>query len=477
MPLFVVLHYKPTKRGFLNIDELFVELPSERDFRFKTKQGLFSFENLAIQLDKVFKWLDPLAKFNPINFLALKKCQKYIESHIAKTEDIFPALNYAALAFHAMGYAANHPVIRKSLNALKTFQQVCKKDLASVPKSLSHHEVTTLAELEFIHQQCCISPVWDTPWAALALLDSGVATDAPEVLKTGRYLLTKQITQTRGDWAKKNRFAKPGGWAFEFENDYFPDVDDTIAVLTLLFKCDLPNRELMDGFQLGLNWLKSMQSANGGWAAFDVNNSKAWVNRIPFSDHGACLDPPTPDITGRALELFGLLGEDKNTPFIKKALQFIFNTQDKTGAWWGRWGINYVYGTWCVLTGLATIGFDMKDMRIQQAVRWLKSTQHGDGGWGESPEGYKKHRYIPWHRSVPSQTAWALMGLIAAGEADSAEVKAGVEFLLRNQTATGEWHEPEFTGTGFPGHFYIRYHGYRHFFPLMALGKYRKAIL
>jgi squalene-hopene/tetraprenyl-beta-curcumene cyclase len=308
------------------------------------------------------------------------------------------------------------------------------------------------------------------------LVESGINTEHPALQKTAQWLLEKQITTVRGDWAIKNKRGLPGGWAFEFENDYFPDVDDTIEVLMFLYQCGLDDPERKKAFDLGFQWLMSMQSKNGGWAAFDVDNTLQIVNRIPFSDHGACLDPPTPDITGRMLEFLALIGHDKNSSEVKRAIKFIYREQTASGAWGGRWGVNYLYGTWCALQGLAAIGEDTLDWRILKARDWLLEVQNIDGGWGESCEGYRRGEYVPLKKSVPSQTAWALMGLIAAEKVLSPAVTKGVEFLVRRQNPDGGWEEKEYTGTGFPGHFYIRYHGYRHYFPLLALGKYRKAI-
>lgn len=474
-PLFIVLNRKPVKDIHFDLEELFVEVPKKRDYSFKTEKGLFSWENFFIQVDKVLKVFDPFARYNPLNLMAIQACKKYIEDHVSKTEDIYPALSYAAIAFSILGYGNDHPVIKKSLSSLQRFKQVSDKNLDMIPRSLDYHSYDELSENDIVYQQCCISPIWDTAWAGISLIDSGLAREHPQILESCRYLLEKQVKETRGDWAIKRPHAQAGGWAFEFENEYYPDVDDTLAVLTLLFKSNLPNRDMIESFDLGLAWIKEMQCKNGGWAAFDVDNELDLVNHIPFSDHGACLDPATPDITGRVLEFFGLVGEDMDSPAVKKALDFIFARQENNGSWEGRWGVNYLYGTWCVLTGLHSLGYDLKDPRVKQAVRWLKSIQNEDGGWGESPEGYHKGNYVPWHRSVPSQSSWAIMALIAVGEAESPEVKAGIHYLIEEQNTSGTWHEEEHTGTGFPGYFYIRYHGYRQYFPLMALGKYQQA--
>ncbi len=483
VPLLIVLEKKPRfKVPHATLDELFTEIPEQRDYSFKTQKGFFSLANVFVQINKVLKVTTPLIPFNPLTYKAIKKAEKWIRDHIAKTEDIYPAMAYSLLALKLLGRDLSDPTLQKCLKGLLLFQQFGNNDLPAVPCSLYTKDKKIKApeyyqinedQAEYIHQQCCISPVWDTPWTGMALLESGLNNDHPALLKAARWLISKQILDTKGDWGIKNKKAQAGGWSFEFENDYFPDVDDTIEVLSLLFKVDLPRPEMTEAFQRGLDWAVSMQSKNGGWAAFDVDNTADWVNQIPFSDHGACLDPPTADITARMLELFGMIGHSKDHPPCEKAIQFIFNQQENNGAWEGRWGVNYIYGTWCVLQGLAQMNIPNNDARIQKAVKWMKSVQNEDGGWSESCESYhlKKHVALPY--STASQTAWAILGLIAAGEGESEEVHRGIEYLLSTQLASGGWNELAHTGTGFPGHFYIRYHGYRHYFPLLAISKFK----
>jgi squalene-hopene/tetraprenyl-beta-curcumene cyclase len=384
------------------------------------------------------------------------KAEKWTREHIARTEDIYPAMAYGILALSALGYKNDDPTIQKALNGLKRFRQ--------------------REENGALHQQCCISPNWDTPWAGVALLEAGVLPDHPAVLKAARYMISKEVKDFRGDWAVKNPKGPAGGcWSFEFENDYFPDVDDTIEALHLLKRAALPPEEKDGPVARGLAWLLSMQSDNGGWAAFDRNNVSGWVNRIPFSDHGACLDPPTPDITGRMVELLASFGYAHDHAVIRRALDFLGRRQEPNGSWKGRWGVNFIYGTWCVLQGLAAIGRDLRAPDVRRAVTWLESVQNKDGGWGESCLSDARGVYVPLGRSTASQTAWAVMALLAAGERDSISVHRGVQWLTSHQTAEGGWDEAEFTGTGFPGHFYIRYYGYRYYFPTLALGKYFSA--
>jgi squalene-hopene/tetraprenyl-beta-curcumene cyclase len=445
---------------------------ANRSWKFPKQTSTFTLENGFLYLDKILK---NLLKFpNPFKGTSSNQCIQYIREHIEKTEDIYPAMAYSALALKALGFSSQDATIQKCLKGLFNFQQLCEGDLPHIPRVQTKEE--PLHATLYLHQQCCISPVWDTPWAGVSLLESGLNPEHPSLQKASDWLLKKQIKHVYGDWSIKNKKAKPGGWSFEFENDYFPDVDDTIEVLTLLYQTGLNSSEQKESFQLGLDWLLSMQSKNGGWAAFDVDNTLDLVNRIPFSDHGACLDPPTPDITGRMLEFLALIQFDKNSPVIKKAIQFIYKTQTSFGAWEGRWGVDYLYGTWCVLQGLAAIGENHQDSQILQAKDWLVKTQLPDGGWGESCLSYQQKQFVPLSASVPSQTAWATMGLLAVGEVDSVSVSRGIEFLLDRQNSHGCWDEKEYTGTGFPGHFYIRYHGYRHYFPLLALGKFQKRL-
>ncbi|PIR20554.1 MAG: squalene--hopene cyclase [Deltaproteobacteria bacterium CG11_big_fil_rev_8_21_14_0_20_47_16] len=473
IPLLMISEKKPVCElpEDLRLDELFVEAPAERKYHDDVKlSGYVSWENFFQQIDKALRLIQPLAP-KQVKSIAMKRCEEWISTHIMRTEDIYPAMAYAALALHTIGEPLTNPVIEKALEGLARFRQRNDGVLdASVP-----HEAHPKGAM--VHQQCCISPIWDTPWSATALLDSGFDPKSPALIKTGRWLIDKQITDCYGDWHFKNPDGEPGGWAFEFQNDYFPDVDDTIQVLTVLHRLGLPEKEKAHSIRRGLDWLISMQNDDGGWAAFDKNNSLELVNKIPFSDHGACLDPSSPDITGRVLELLSHFGYQKDDRIVRRAIRYLKKNQETNGSWFGRWGVNYIYGTWAVLTGLAAIGENLSSDYIRHAVQWLKSVQRTDGGFSESPESYNFRRYVPYGDSaVPSQTGWALMGLVAAGEARSDEARCAADWLIGAQLEDGTWDEPQFTGTGFPGHFYIRYHGYRHYFPLLALGRYQTAL-
>lgn len=479
VPLLVFMTIKPVVElsNFTNLDELFVGPVDKAKWSFSTDKGLITWEYFFLYFDKVLKFIEKIP-LKPLRKRAIDKCIEWTRTHVERTEDIYPALAYAALMFKSLGYSNDSPEIRKPFEALQRFQQCyATDDLPKLPDDSAETDAVLSGTTDrcVIHQQCCISPVWDTPWVMTALLESGVPDDSPALTKAARWLIARQITECHGDWAIKNMGAEPGGWSFEFENDYFPDVDDTIQVLNVLESVALPHQEKTEAIRRGYLWLLSMQNDDGGWAAFDRNNNLEVVNKIPFSDHGACLDPSSPDITGRAIELFGKRGYKAGDKPVRRAIDYIWHTQETSGCWWARWGINYVYGTWCVLTGLSQIGWDLSDERIRRAVGWLLATQRHDGGWGESPLGYEKKRYVPWHESVPSQTAWGLMGLVAAGEANSPAARRAVDWLTK-RCVDGSWNEAAYTGTGFPGHFYIRYHGYRHYFPVLALARFRKAI-
>ncbi len=473
------------------LDEIFIDPPDRRDFSFKTNKGFLSIESFFINIDKLLKLYEkkPLKQ---IRRKAINRCKDWIWERVQKTEDIYPPLAYCALAYKALGYDNEAPQIKKPFTALKMFQQrYATRDVPALPEEIKDDGRTRPSELrelgmdprinpcarsnrnDAIHQQCCISPIWDTPWMMEALLEAGVPPSDPALLRAGKWLLTKQITEVKGDWAVRNSKARPGGWAFEFENDFYPDVDDTIEVLTVLCRLAIPWRIKEKSIKRGIDWLLSMQNNDGGWGAFDRNQTRELVNRIPFSDHKACLDPSSPDITGRMVEFLIKRNFSQAHPVIKKALKYIWRMQEDFGGWLARWGINYIYGTWCVLSALASMGIGTSDPRVARAVEWLISVQRPDGGFSEAPNTYDpKEPFSHYSVSVPSQTAWALMGLVGGGATHSKAATRAALYLLNNRNESGSWDEMHYTGTGFPLHFYIRYHGYRHYFPLLALARY-----
>lgn len=486
VPLLVIMDKQETHPipGF-HLNELYLDGdPSKAKWIYDNEKGAVSLENAFIQMDRALKVADRL-KLKPLRKASLKSCEAYIRGHLSETEDIFPAMFYGILALVALGFPLTDQSIEKALLGLRSFQMILKKDhLHQVPfeddSTIDCNVITKvpeIAESHMVYQQCCISPVWDTAWAAVALQESGVSSSDERLTKTAYWLLEKQITDVVGDWSIKNPNGKPGGWSFEFKNKHYPDLDDTIEVLTFLHESDLPYKTLKDPIEKGLNWLLSMQCKNGGFAAFDKDNNLELLNKIPFSDHGACLDPATVDITGRVISfLIQVMGSDRQHPQIQKARRFILERQEKDGSFWGRWGVNYLYGTWCALEALGSLGFKEDELVIKRAVQWLNSIQNKDGGFGECCDGYHQNSYKPLknNQSTPSQTSWALMGYVGAGEQNSEPALKALDYLMQNQNRQGSWDEVHFTGTGFPGHFYIRYHGYRNYFPQLALAKYQK---
>lgn len=476
VPLLVVFNKRPVLPSPVSLDELYAEPHGKRAWRHLRETSPFSIDRLFLLADKGIKTIGKLPLKKPWRKWAFERAIQWTWEHLQKTEDIYPALAYGAMAFKAYGYAADSKEIQTALRALKSFQQrYVGPELPSRPEENNEIGGT-------VHQQCCISPVWDTPWSCVALMESGVLKpDDPRLLRASRWLLLKEVRNPNGDWRFKNPEGESGGWSFEFKNEYFPDVDDTIEVIHTLRQAALPAAEKEPAIRRGLNWIRSMQNDDGGWGAFDKNNDLDLVNKIPFADHGACLDPSSPDITGRVVELFlRLSGENRNPvedPMIKKALTYLQKSQEKFGGWFGRWGVNYIYGTWGVLTGLSLLGPEKNRFQKEtdKACQWLESIQNEDGGFSESPESYATKSYLPYPESTASQTAWALMGLIAGGRQNSIAAQRAADYLIHT-CEEGLWRENYFTGTGFPGHFYIRYHGYRHYFPLLALGRLKAAL-
>jgi len=455
VPLSVVMAVQPVcplppEQG---VAELF--LPGENPFqdhavRFQ-KNGL-SLENLFVGLDWLLK-IYHAYPYTPLRQWALKEAEQWIVSHQEPSGDwggIQPAMLNSILALHCLGYRTDHEVIRRGLQALEFF---------------------TLAKGNQLWLQSCISPVWDTALSIRALTASGLNGNHAAVKRGCHWLLGKQIF-ARGDWSVKNPYLASGGWAFEFHNDWYPDIDDSAVVLMALQEGLPEPQRHHTALSRGLHWCLGMQSRNGGFAAFDTDNTKAWLNAIPFADLKALIDPPTEDVTGRVLEMLGLYGYTKEYPAASRAIAFLRRTQEQDGSWYGRWGVNYIYGTWSVLCGLNSIGEDMSQPYIRRAVAWLLAHQNEDGGWGETCASYKYPELRGQGPSTASQTAWALLGLLAAGELKNPAVSRGINYLVRTQNSQGRWDEPYFTGTGFPQHFMIRYHLYRDYFPLMALGQY-----
>lgn len=457
VPLLIIFANKPICKipGTSGVDELYCEPEEKRNYSINKAKGELRWKNLFIYLDSLIKIIGKNS-IKPLRSIAIKKAEKWILDHQDYTGDwggIIPAMMNSIMALKSMGYHDDNPIIKKGLEAIDRFG-IEKGDAFSL--------------------QSCISPAWDTSITCNALRDAGFPDDHPALVKSAGWLMNKQVLR-KGDWAIKNPDTEPGGWAFEFANDFYPDNDTTAEVLRALTRTSLPgeNEQKSLVIQRGLNWLLSMQGEDGGWGAFDVNNNKEILNKIPFADLESLLDPSTCDVTGHVLWLLGEMGYDRNYAPIKTAIRFIKKRQEEDGAWYGRWGVNYIYGTFLVLCGLKSVGEDMNQGYIQKAVNWLKTHQNPDGGWGESCHSYQDKSYRGIGVTTPSQTAWALMGLLAAEEVHSSFVRKGVNYLIETQNSDGTWDEDEYTGTGFPKYFYIRYHMYKNYFPLMVLGRYR----
>ncbi|HME41989.1 MAG TPA: squalene--hopene cyclase [Syntrophorhabdales bacterium] len=458
VPLSILLHLRPVKPlpEHVAIRELYKNPFDRRPSLTTGPTPFLSWKRFFVILDKLIKAVEATG-LRPFRKRALQMAKTWVLEHQEERGDwlgIQPAIVNSMLALVSLGYGAvdgpAHGPVQKGFEALKRF---------------------TIETEDELLLQSCVSPVWDTALTALALLHSGVDEDRSSLTKACRWLSSKQILR-KGDWSVKRPNLEPGGWSFEFENDWQPDVDDTAVVMMFLNRYRKSGLVSTEKLEWGLRWVLGMQGKDGGWSAFDADNNKEIANQIPFADLQAMLDPSTPDVTGRALELLGMFGYGPNDAEVQQALAFLKKTQEEDGLWWGRWGVNYGYGTWSVLEGLRSIGEEMDAPYVRKAVATLKRHQNEDGGWGECCESYEDPRLRLQGKSTPSQTAWVIMALLAAGEEACEEVTRGISFLLERQKPDGTWDEPEFTATGFPRYFMINYHNYRNCFPLMALGKF-----
>ncbi len=454
VPLTIVAAHKPVwpLKPEQSVREIFTS--ADADLSVQSEKSGLNWPNFFMFVDKVLKVLGK-SPIKPFRGWALRRALKWTLDHQEPEGDfagIQPAMLNSMMALKLMGYENDNPVMVKGYEAIDRF----------IIDRGSH--------LIF---QACVSPLWDTSLSCNALMDAGVPGDDPAIVKAGEWMLRKQVTRP-GDWMVKNPKTPAGGWAFEFYNEPYPDCDDTAEILMALDRTAIDDTIWKEKeMQRALTWLFSMQSKNGGWAAFDQDNDHTLFNEIPFADHGAMLDPPTVDVTGRILWMLGRINPDGNDSMVQRALAFIKSEQETDGCWFGRWGVNYIYGTWLVLTGLRSIGEDPSQAYIRKAADWLKEHQNEDGGWGETCRSYKLPNLRGKGKSTNSQTAWAVMGLMEADAAESPAAKRGAKYLVKHQKKDGSWFEKEFTGTGFPRHFYIKYHLYQIFFPLMALARYR----
>ena len=463
VPMLIILSERPVcpVPDGARIDELYPAGKDQTDFALTKPKDALSWKRAFHVADGVLRKYDRVA-VGPLREAAYKAAEKWI---VARQEadgswgGIQPPWVYSLIALKLRGYGLEHPVMKRGLAGFE-----------------GHWAIQ---DGEIFNPQACLSPVWDTALAMIALLDSGLSPAHPAIVQAGRWLLREQVL-TGGDWQVKAKDVEPGGWSFEFENDVYPDTDDTAEVLIALSRAAVPEAQRKQrAIETGRCWLLGMQSANGGWGAFDKDNTRRLVNEIPFCDFGEVIDPPSADVTAHVIEALAVLGDGRSEA-VRRGLRYLRREQRPDGSWFGRWGVNHIYGTGGVAPALNAAGVDMRRPHVRRAARWLAGHQNEDGGWGETCGSYDNAAEAGRGPSTASQTAWGLMGLLSvdrtAGDGLAAEcVARGVRYLVESQEEGGQWHEPQFTGTGFPGDFYIKYHLYRNYFPLMALGRYASA--
>ncbi len=457
VPLMIISGLKPCRplpieRG---IAELFREdLPKGM----KRSPKKFSWRNFFLGVDKALKWCDnwmPQSWRKP----GLRAAHRWMLEHFENSDGlgaIFPPMIYTVVALRALGYNSSDPMVQWAFQRL---------------------DELVVDTGETAHLQPCLSPVWDTAISIIALADAELPADDAAIENATRWLLDREVRSKADSSLGRRTKLEPTGWPFQFANAFYPDFDDTVMVLLAFRRSSLASTPAVQAAsKRGLDWLLEMQNRDGGWAAFDKDITLELLQHVPFADHNAILDPSCADITARVLELLGLLDFTTDHPKVKKALDYLWKTQEPEGCWYGRWGVNYVYGTWQSLQGLATLGIKDGHPAVAKACDWLESVQQPDGGWGESCESYADRSLMGQGEPTASQTAWAVLGLISAGRANSEAVRRGIEYLIDTQRPDGDWNEEPFTGTGFPLVFYLRYHMYRSYFPLMALGRYSAAV-
>jgi squalene-hopene/tetraprenyl-beta-curcumene cyclase len=456
VPLLVLAAKQPVARNprGIHVPELFVAgVPVISPRAPHQSAGWSFFFNTLDKVLKVVPWPKRLRD------RAVAKCVSWTTERLNGEDGlgaIYPAMANSVMMFDVMGVPAsdaNRAVARKSVELLL----VVKDDEA--------------------YCQPCVSPVWDTALAAHALMEAKDDAADAAVARSLAWLEKRQVLDVKGDWAEERPNVRPGGWAFQYNNAYYPDLDDTAVVVMALDRAKervAPNADYKMPIARGREWVEGLQSKNGGWGAFDADNAYYYLNNIPFADHGALLDPPTDDVSGRCIGMLAQLGATTDDPVMKQGIEFLRKSQLTDGSWFGRWGVNYVYGTWSSLAGLNAAGLPPSDPAMKRAADWLKKIQNEDGGWGEDCDSYKlDYKGYEPAPSTASQTAWALLGLMAAGEVDSASVARGIRYLSDTQTSDGLWPQEHYTGGGFPRVFYLRYHGYPKFFPLWAMARYR----
>ncbi len=457
VPLSIIYAFQPRRKPPAGVSLRPLLLPgsgrrSTRFTRFLPDAPLYSWKTLIHAADRTLSVLEQ-KRWTPLRKRALQRAEQWLLEHLEGSDGlgaIFPAMMNSLIALDCLGYDRQGPLFRRELNEFWRL---------------------AIEENDTVRMQPCLSPVWDTA-LALFIAAPTLGPEHPDLRRAAEWLLSKQILRP-GDWVVKNPGARPGGWCFEFANAPYADVDDTAMVLLALSRARLPEatRQRL-AISRGLEWVLSMQNSDGGWASFDKDNNKTLLCEVPYADHNAMLDPSAADITGRVLETLGALGYDAQFLPALRAIQFLRQQQESDGCWYGRWGVNYIYGTCFALRGLASIGVDMREGFCLRAAEWIRSCQNADGGWGESCDSYDNADLRGMGPSTAAQTAWALLGLFATGDFASESVTHGIRYLLERQQ-NGTWEDQFFTGTGFPRVFYLKYHLYSLYFPLLALTEYR----
>jgi squalene-hopene/tetraprenyl-beta-curcumene cyclase len=464
VPLLVLAALKPRAKNLkgIGIDELFLQDPRSIGMTSKAPHQSWGWFLLFRALDNVLRVIEPLFP-KKLRARAIDAAVAFVEERLNGEDGvgaIFPPMANAVMMYQALGKDKDYP-----------------------PRATQRRGLDKLLVINDDEAYCqpCVSPVWDTALACHAMLEAGGGAALPSARQGLDWLLPKQVLDVKGDWAVKSPDTRPGGWAFQYNNAHYPDLDDTAVVVMAMDRArrDTPDQAYDTAIARGREWIEGLQSRDGGWAAFDANNLEYYLNNIPFSDHGALLDPPTEDVTARCVSMLAQLGENVDTsPAVAAGVAYLRKTQLAEGSWYGRWGLNYIYGTWSVLCALNAVGIEHHDPMMRKGVDWLLSIQNADGGWGEDATsyrlGYKEFdKGFDGGPTTASQTAWALLGLMAAGEVENPAVVRGVAYLMTSQTQKGLWDEQRYTATGFPRVFYLRYHGYSKFFPLWALARYR----
>jgi squalene-hopene/tetraprenyl-beta-curcumene cyclase len=476
VPLSIAYAKKPFKKipPEQGIDELFVGGRRNADLHLKwDRKRPIGWRNFFLLMDRITH-LAERVHIRPLRTMALKKAEKWLLARFEMSDGlgaIYPAMLNAIIALRCLGYSVDDP---QFIRAMDEFERLGIDN----PEGEPNYPTPTF------RMQPCSSPVWDTAQAVYVLGQAGVSRRDPRLRRAADWLLDKEVRH-KGDWAESVKDVAPGGWYFEFNNEFYPDVDDSAQVLLALSCVQNPReRYQYEVSKRALDWIFAMQCRNGGWASFDRDNTKMIFQYIPFADHNAMLDPPTVDITGRILEMLANYGYTRRDPRVERAVRFVLKEQEPDGSWFGRWGVNYLYGTFLVLRGLEAMGVWSHEPAILQATEWIRMVQNADGGWGETCGSYDDPTQRGIGPSTPSQTAWAVLGLLAGGDTRSDSVAKGIRWLVSQQSATGTWDESAegrngeavYTGTGFPRVFYLAYHLYRDYFPLLALTTYKRAM-